>query len=205
MVVSNFYLDLYLMLPTPTNRPRMQYVKQYQATFPKMAWQLNQDPFSDQATASTEWALNTLIHNSGLLFFAELPCPRWQFATESLAVQGFPVVPGMFNFEKDSDKPRFRLCSFNVESPERKVRGGCAQAGNSMHCFVMTALQLHSLICYRWQKIPDLIYNVAWAARYNRIERKKMQPRQPRLRLRRKTPAAEIVLQHPGSVSSIPR
>ena len=158
--------------------------------YPNMVWQLNQDPYSGHGTASTDWALGTLIHNGGLLFTESLHQPRWLFATECLAAQGFPVVPGMFNFEGDLCKQP--LCSFNLPSANRKIRAGCEQAGNSMHVMVMTVLQLHSLVALRYERLPDVIANVALAAKFNRdLKRKRdgvgMDPPRVRFRLRKKT------------------
>ena len=174
------------------------YVEQYRAAYPKMAWQLNQDPYSEQCTASTPWALSTLIHNSGLLFYEGSgengeTCPRWLFATEALACQGFPVIPGVFNLA-DATSPqtaRIPLCSFNIPCADRKVRAGNDQAGNSMHTFVLTVLQLHTMVTYRWQTTPCIISNVALAMRSMRRDLQRLQDArqtsQPRLRLRQKT------------------
>lgn len=169
---------------------RLEYCAKYRAMYPNMVWQLNQVPYSGHGTASTDWALGTLIHNSGLLFTESLHQPRWLFATECLAAQGFPVVPGMFNFEGDLCKQP--LCSFNLPSANRKIRAGCEQAGNSMHVMVMTVLQLHSLVALRYERLPDVIANVALAAKFNRdLKRKRdgvgMDPPRVRFRLRKKT------------------
>lgn len=66
----------------------------YQRAWPGQAYQLNQN--TCQPGKSTEWCLQTLIHNFGDLWLDDLPggqARRWMFATEALLTMGFPVVP----------------------------------------------------------------------------------------------------------------
>lgn len=64
----------------------------------------------------------------------------------------------------------------------------CEQAGNSMHLFVMTALELHTLVNYQYAYVPPLIANLALAAKNLRRarEHQKHGPPMKRLRLRTK-------------------
>lgn len=66
----------------------LMYYNTYKQQFPNQVWQLNQDPLSDHGACSTEWALQTIIHNCHLLFFDGLPQPRWMFGTEVLSCLG---------------------------------------------------------------------------------------------------------------------
>ena len=128
----------------------LEHLEVYKATSPGQVFQLNQNPASGFGSTSTPWALATLIRNCGLLYCDGLN--RWMFPTELLATQGFPVVPKIFNLEHP-DLPK--LCSFNYERESRSGRHMGFQAGNSMHTFPMTVLQLHCMIGLKHQKIPD--------------------------------------------------
>ena len=129
----------------------LDHLEAYQASNPGHVYQLNQNPTSGFGATSTPWALATLIRNCGLLYFDD--ANRWLLPTELLATQGFPVIPGMFNL-RDPEHAR-ELCSFNIARADRKGRHVGAQAGNSMHTFPMTVLQIHSLVCLKHQAIPD--------------------------------------------------
>ena len=65
-----------------------QYYTTYRAQSPGQVWQLNQDPMSGHQACSTEWALQTIIHNCHLLFHDELAQPRWLYGTEVLSCLG---------------------------------------------------------------------------------------------------------------------
>ena len=69
----------------------------------------------------------------------------------------------------------------------------CEQAGNSMHLFAMTALQLHTMIQYKYTHVPSLISNLAFAAKSmrRRQEHERQHVPRKRLRLRTKGPAPE--------------
>ena len=129
----------------------LEHLEAYIASTPGQVYQLNQNPTSGFGSTSTPWALATLIRNCGLLYNADFD--RWLFPTELLATQGFPVVPGVYNLKDSANK--IPLCSFNVFRPQRLGRHIGAQAGNSMHTFPMTVLQLHSLLCLKYQDIPE--------------------------------------------------
>ena len=64
------------------------YYTTYKAQSPGQVWQLNQDPMSGHQACSTEWALQTIIHNCHLLFHDELKQPRWLYGTEVLSCLG---------------------------------------------------------------------------------------------------------------------
>lgn len=127
-----------------------EHLEAYRASTPGHVFQLNQNPSAGFGSTSTPWALATLIRNCGLLYFDDLE--RWMLPTEILSTQGFPVVPKIFNLASE-DSPK--LCSFNHYRKDRTGRQIGAQAGNSMHVFPMTVLQLHSLVCLRHQVVPE--------------------------------------------------
>lgn len=76
--------------------------------------------------------------------------------TEALICQKFPVLPHVHN-------PAAMLTSFNAPNPHRNARHVCKQVGNSMHCGVMSLLQLHSLAEVRRPAIPSLFANIRLA------------------------------------------
>lgn len=83
------------------------------------------------------------------------------------------MVPGLFNMKANLPGGIEPLCSFNFPREGRTSRGACEQAGNSMNVFVMGVIQMHSLACYQFAKVPSIIANVALAARHNRDQLKK--------------------------------
>ena len=101
------------------------YLSSYRSKWPGQVYQLNQNPCSGFGATSQPWALATLISNTGLLFFDGAGRGgRWLFASELLATQGFPVVPGVFNLPDAVNSFGLRntpLCSFNLERPSRSV------------------------------------------------------------------------------------
>ena len=134
----------------------------YQSRYPGLVWQLNQDPLSGHEMMSMPWCFNTLMHNAGLLFTEAVWPRRFLFPTEILTLMGFPVVP----FVSHDGPP---LCSFNLPRTRHPQRVA-EQAGNSMNVLVITAVQLHSLVCYKYRKLPDLISNIALAKQFVRGE-----------------------------------
>ena len=66
----------------------------YQLKHPGRAGQLNQDSLSAFGHASLDGCLHTLIANCGLIMSSSCKPERWLMGTETLIVQGFPVLPG---------------------------------------------------------------------------------------------------------------
>lgn len=128
----------------------VKFLDSYRKAWPGQVYQLNQNPDSGFGATSQEWALATLISNCGLMFGDQ--ANRWMLPTELLATQGFPVIPGVFNLA-DRRNPKL-LCSFNFKREDRTSRHCGMQAGNSMHCFPMTVLQLFTLVNIKYQKVP---------------------------------------------------
>lgn len=56
------------------NESERQYLATYRAQYPNQCYQLNQDPLSNMWASSSEWALQTIIHNCHLLWY-DLPPP----------------------------------------------------------------------------------------------------------------------------------
>ena len=121
------------------------------------------------------------------------------FSISFCSTAGFPVIPSVFNFRPGETTPFARLCSFNwPRQDERHPRTLCDQAGNSMNTLVITALQLFSLTQYKYNYVPPLLANVAFAARASKAAQKRAlldgnrqeaAPKRYRLRSKRADPS----------------
>ena len=76
-----------------------KFLESYRKAWPAQVYQLNQKPDSGFGATSQEWALATVISNCGLMFGDQ--ANRWMQPTELLATQGFPVIPGVFNLDRE--------------------------------------------------------------------------------------------------------
>lgn len=130
----------------------------YEHSHPGQVWQLNQNPDSDFGAASSNgFAFPTITANAHMLFTDCVKPARWLAGSEALAMQSFPVVPGLWGI----DQANFpRLCSFNVANPKRTSRQMLAQAGNSMNVQCMTVLALHGFLSWNLKQLPPLMANI---------------------------------------------
>lgn len=64
------------------------YLQSYKAQHPNQCYSLNQDPDSGHGSCSTDWSLQTVIHNCHLMFCDSMEQPRWMFGTEVLSCLG---------------------------------------------------------------------------------------------------------------------
>lgn len=148
-------------------------IERYERLYPNMAWALNQNA-GKCPSKSTEWCLQTLIHNFGELWLSDMPVDggprRWMFATEALATLGFPVVPWVRQRYPEVGSKRLRdLCPFNLDREGRDPRHIVAQVGNSMSVPVMSLLHLHSFICVQRRPVHPLLRNI-YTVRKRRLQ-----------------------------------
>jgi site-specific DNA-cytosine methylase len=149
-------------------------IERYERLYPNMAWALNQNA-GKCPSKSTEWCLQTLIHNFGELWLSDIPCDggprRWLFATEALATLGFPIVPWIRQRYPELGSKRLRdFCSFNLHRESRDPRHVVAQVGNSMSVPVMSILHLHSFICVHRRPVHPLLRNIYMVRKRRKLE-----------------------------------
>ena len=135
------------------------YKEYYKSAWPNTAYLLNQDPSSGHGHHSGEHALFCLMANFGIVWLECEDDPsktRWLLPTEALVTQHFPVMP--FLHDKSLD-----WTSFNMDNPKRQARHVCSQVGNSMHCGVMSVLQLYVLSEIKYKMLPNIVRNTSLA------------------------------------------
>lgn len=160
-----FYLSL-----TMTEQ---EYLEEYRARWPGMAYSMNQDPTSGHGMHSSDYFLHTLIHNCGMLMCESIPetsanphgmpkanVRRWMTGSEMLVAQGFPLHPSFPRRPLNGGI----LSSFEVSRP-RKVRVLGAQAGNSMHTNCAGMLDVHFYTCVSEYRISPVFRRVAFLKR----------------------------------------
>ena len=115
---------------------------------------------------------------------------------------GFPIFSslGQLNFAAGSDQPTAKLCVFNWPRQGRSPRTLCEQSGNAMNLLVMCALQLHSMVCLKFQHIPTMLTCIAQSRKSSRQQKRTLTdgegeqgPKTKRYRIRVKSPAAPAV------------
>ena len=142
----------------------------YQHSHPGQVWQLNQNPASGFGAASSSGlAFPTITANAHMLFTDCVTPPRWLAGSEALAMQSFPVVPGLWGIAPNTFP---QLCSFNAPNPKRTSRVMLSQAGNSMNVHCMTVLALHSFVAWSQRPIPPLMANIRLSRSAVRVARR---------------------------------
>ena len=94
---------------------------------------------------------------------------HWPLSHQPPADLGFPVFGHLpqLNFGRgESGVVKLGpLCVFNHPREGRSPRLLGEQAGNAMNLLVMCALQIHSLTCLNYQRVPRMLASLARVAR----------------------------------------